>query len=111
MKVDAATFIPSVGLFAGGATFNVNSFTVILDDKGIVRSISSTQTQGRSGVGAGEQSPPDNYYTSKVLALLFARRENASHLVRMRSHHAPKGVRNNKARDAVLILRKGYDYI
>jgi len=60
VDVDAATFIPIVGLFAGGATSNVNTFTVVFDDKGIVRQISSTQAQGRSGMGAGGQSPPDN---------------------------------------------------
>jgi outer membrane protein assembly factor BamE (lipoprotein component of BamABCDE complex) len=53
VDVDAATFIPIVGLFAGGATSNVNTFMVVFDDKGIVRHISSTQAQGRSGLGAG----------------------------------------------------------
>ena len=60
IDVDAATFIPIVGLFAGGATSNVNAFTVVFDDKGIVRHISSTQAQGRSGMGAGGQSSPKN---------------------------------------------------
>ncbi|MDR4495102.1 MAG: hypothetical protein R3B74_11895 [Nitrospirales bacterium] len=56
VDVDAATFIPIVGLFAGGATSNVNIFTVVFDEKGIVRQISSTQSQGRSGLGAGSES-------------------------------------------------------
>ncbi len=56
VDVDAATFIPIVGLFAGGATSNVNTLTVIFDEKGIVRHISSTQSQGRSGLGAGSES-------------------------------------------------------
>lgn len=63
VDVNPATFIPIVGLFAGGATSNMNTFTVVFDDHGIVRHISSTQTQGRSGAGArGEPKPtkPEN---------------------------------------------------
>lgn len=60
VDVDAATFIPIVGLFAGGATSNVNTFTVAFDDQGIVRHISSTQSQGRSGAGAGGEPSPTN---------------------------------------------------
>jgi hypothetical protein len=44
VDVDAATFIPIVGLFAGGATSNINTFTVVFDEQGIVRHISSTQS-------------------------------------------------------------------
>lgn len=58
VDVDPVTFIPIVGLFAGGATSNINTFTVSFDEQGIVRHISSTQSQGRSGVGAGGESPP-----------------------------------------------------
>ena len=58
VDVDAATFIPIVGLFAGGATSNINTFTVVFDEQGIVRHISSTQSQGRSGLGAGGESSP-----------------------------------------------------
>lgn len=58
VDVDAATFIPIVGLFAGGTTSNVSTFTVVFDEKGIVRHISSTQVQGRSGLGAGGESKP-----------------------------------------------------
>lgn len=53
MDVDGATFIPIVGLFVGGATSNLNTFTLVFDEQGIVRHISSTQTQSRSGQGAG----------------------------------------------------------
>ena len=60
IDVDAATYIPIVGLFAGGATSTVNTFTVVFDDKGIARYISSTQSQGRSGMGAGGQVAPNN---------------------------------------------------
>jgi hypothetical protein len=55
VEVDGATFIPIVGLFAGGATSNLNTFTVIFDEQGIVRHISSTQSQGHSGLGASEK--------------------------------------------------------
>lgn len=58
VDVDAATFIPIVGLFAGGATSNINTFTVVFDEQGIVRHISSTQSEGRSGLGAGEKWKP-----------------------------------------------------
>ena len=52
VDVDGATFIPIVGLFAGGATSRVNSLTIVFDDKGVVRHIMSSQTQSRSGMGA-----------------------------------------------------------
>lgn len=55
IEVDGATFIPIVGLFAGGATSSVSSFTVIFDDKGVVRHISSTQSTGQSGMGSGQK--------------------------------------------------------
>lgn len=58
VDVDAATFIPIVGLFAGGATSNINTFTAVFDEQGIVRHISSGQSQGRSGLGAGSESKP-----------------------------------------------------
>jgi hypothetical protein len=38
VEVDGATFIPIVGLFAGGATSSLSSFTVVFDD---IRSCSS----------------------------------------------------------------------
>jgi len=55
VEVDGATFIPIVGLFAGGATSSVSSFTVTFDDKGVVRHISSTQSTGQSGMGSGQK--------------------------------------------------------
>ena len=58
VEVNGATFIPIVGLFAGGATSSVSSFAVIFDDKGVVRHISSTQSTGQSGVGAGKKNVP-----------------------------------------------------
>jgi len=58
VDVSPATYIPIVGLFAGGATSSINMFTVSFDDQGIVRHISSTQSQGRSGLGAGGESSP-----------------------------------------------------
>jgi hypothetical protein len=59
VDVNPATFIPIVGLFAGGATSNLNTFTVVFDDQGIVRHISSTQSQGRSGLGAWDGTDAD----------------------------------------------------
>jgi hypothetical protein len=63
VDVDGATFIPIVGLFAGGATSHLNTFTVVFDQAGIVRHISSTQLQGRSGPGA--ENEPSTYWTKK----------------------------------------------
>jgi hypothetical protein len=57
VEVNGATFIPIVGLFAGGATSHLNTFTVVFDQAGIVRHISSTQSEGRSGLGAESGSP------------------------------------------------------
>ena len=50
VAVDGATFIPIVGLFAGGATTDVNMFTVVFDDNGVVRHITTSQTQSQSGM-------------------------------------------------------------
>jgi hypothetical protein len=63
VDVDGATFIPIVGLFAGGATSHLNTFTVVFDQAGIVRHISSTQSQGRSGPTAGNDT--SGYWTKK----------------------------------------------
>jgi outer membrane protein assembly factor BamE (lipoprotein component of BamABCDE complex) len=52
VDVDGATFIPIVGLFAGGATSKITIFTVVFDQSGIVRHIDSSQSQGRSGSNA-----------------------------------------------------------
>lgn len=51
IDVDPTTFIPIVGLFVGGATSNINTFTVVFDGNGVVRHISSSQSQGHSGMG------------------------------------------------------------
>jgi hypothetical protein len=53
---NAANFI--VGLFAGGAPSNINTFTVVYDEQGIVRHISSKQSEGRSGPGARQEWKP-----------------------------------------------------
>jgi hypothetical protein len=64
VDVDGATFIPIVGLFAGGATSHLNTFTVVFDQTGIVRHISSSQMEGRSGQ-AVESGPPKEYWKKK----------------------------------------------
>lgn len=58
VDVDGATFIPIVGLFAGGATSKMNTYTAVFDETGIVRHISSTQSEGRSGP-ASDGAPPE----------------------------------------------------
>lgn len=60
VETDAATFIPIVGLFAGGASSRVSSLTVTFDDQGIVRAIRTSDTEGRSGMGAGSSNPKTN---------------------------------------------------
>jgi hypothetical protein len=64
VDVDGATFIPIVGLFAGGATSHLNTFTVVFDQAGIVRHIASSQSQGRSGPAAQRDSSTD-YWKKK----------------------------------------------
>lgn len=51
VETDAATFIPIVGLFAGGATSSVTSVTIHFDEKGIVQYVQTTESQGHSGMG------------------------------------------------------------
>lgn len=53
IEVDRATFLPIVGFFVVGATSNLSSFTVVFDDKGVVRHLSSTQSTEQSGMGSG----------------------------------------------------------
>ena len=60
VEADAATFIPIVGLFAGGATSSVSSLTIYFDDKGVVQFVQSSQSEGRSGMGSGGQKPTWN---------------------------------------------------
>lgn len=43
-KVKGATFIPYVGLFAGGATSQVHTATFTFDEAGTLKSTSSTDT-------------------------------------------------------------------
>lgn len=52
VETNAATFIPIVGLFAGGATSSVSSLTVTFDEQGIVRAIQTSQSEGKSGMGS-----------------------------------------------------------
>jgi hypothetical protein len=59
IAVDGATFIPIVGLFAGGATASINTFMVMFDDKGVVRHITYSQSQGQSGM---KREGPTNQY-------------------------------------------------
>ncbi len=65
VETDAATFIPIVGLFAGGATSSVSSLTIYFDDKGVVQFVQSSQSEGRSGIGSGGQkstwNPQESY--------------------------------------------------
>lgn len=60
VETDAATFIPIVGLFAGGATSSVSSLIVYFDDKGVVQYVQSSQSEGRSGMGSSGQKPTRN---------------------------------------------------
>lgn len=52
VDVSPVTFVPIVGLFAGGATSQHNSLTLTFDDKGIVRNIQTGQSQATTGAGA-----------------------------------------------------------
>ncbi len=56
VDINAANFI--IGLFAGGAPSDTKTFTTVFDEQGIVRHISSTQTEGRSGLGARQEWKP-----------------------------------------------------
>ena len=58
IDVNGATFIPIVGLFAGGSTSSINTFTVVFDGQGIARYISSSQSEGRSGMGSSSTPAP-----------------------------------------------------
>ena len=54
VETDAATFIPIIGLFAGGATSSVSSVTICFDDKGVAQYVQTSESQGRSGMGSGQ---------------------------------------------------------
>ena len=56
VDVNAANFI--IGLFADGATSDINTFTAVFDEQGIVRHIASTKSEGRSGLGARQEWKP-----------------------------------------------------
>ncbi len=56
VDINAANFI--IGLFAGGTTSDINTFTVVYDEQGIVRHLSSTRSEGRSGLGARQEWKP-----------------------------------------------------
>jgi hypothetical protein len=47
-----------IGLFTGGDTSKIHIFTVVYDEQGIVRHVSSTQSGGRSGTGSGDKWRP-----------------------------------------------------
>ncbi len=65
VETDAATFIPIVGLVAGGATSHVNSLTLYFDENGIVKYIQSHEAESKSGMGSSGSgktwNPPDTY--------------------------------------------------
>jgi len=54
MNVDTSpvTFIPIVGLFAGGSTSTMSQVTFTFDDKGIVRNVQTGHNQATAGPGA-----------------------------------------------------------
>ncbi len=60
VETNAATFIPVIGLFAGGATSSVSSVTIYFDDKGVVQFVQSRQSEAESGMGSGVQKPTRN---------------------------------------------------
>lgn len=60
IETNAATFIPVIGLFAGGATSSVSSVTIYFDDKGVVQFVQSSQSEAQSGMGSGVQKPTRN---------------------------------------------------
>ncbi len=44
-----ATFIPVVGLFAGGTDVSGNTLTILFDDKGVVKKVGSGKISGGAG--------------------------------------------------------------
>jgi outer membrane protein assembly factor BamE (lipoprotein component of BamABCDE complex) len=53
VETSPVTFIPIVGLFAGSATAHTASLTVTFDNRGIVQSVLTGQSQATGGPGAG----------------------------------------------------------
>lgn len=47
--VDPVTFVPIVGLFAGGATSQIDQLTITFDEAGIVRSVQTGHNTSRGG--------------------------------------------------------------
>ena len=58
IDVHPGSHFPILRRLAHGTTTRDYMVTVIFDEQGIVREISTTQVQGRSGIGAGGQSRP-----------------------------------------------------
>lgn len=52
-QTKAATFIPIVGAFAGGSDYSVSSASFVIDEKGILKTASYSNTSGSTGLGAG----------------------------------------------------------
>ena len=65
VETHPATFIPIVGLFAGGATSDVNTVTIYFDDKGIAQYLQTSQSQGTSRMGGNRQGPPRSQQESQ----------------------------------------------
>lgn len=49
-QTDAKSFIPFVGWFLGGSTHESNTLTMGYDSKGVVQHITSSASQGKSGM-------------------------------------------------------------
>lgn len=57
VETSPAAFIPIIGLFFMGATASSASVTIHFDENGIVKYLSTAETQSTSGVGSGNQRP------------------------------------------------------
>ncbi|GKS58276.1 lipoprotein [Nitrospira sp.] len=57
VETHPATFIPVVGLFAGGATASTTSLTVYFDGQGVVQYVQTTQSQSTSEMGSSSLQP------------------------------------------------------
>jgi len=49
-RTDAKSFIPFAGVFLGGSTYESDTFQVGFDSKGVVQSLSSNSSHGKSGM-------------------------------------------------------------
>ncbi len=65
VETDAATFIPIVGLVAGGATAQTTSLTLYFNEKGVVQYLQTSSSESHSGMGSPSSgktwTPPDSY--------------------------------------------------